>query len=410
MKLTLPQIRRFASFLSVIILVFALGVWSGKNNLKVTLEPNQTPKLAIDRQTPQKYQNVDFSLFWEIWDRLEKNYFDKTKIDQSKMVYGAIKGMVDALGDPYTAFLPPEEQKRTTEDLDGEFEGVGIQIGFKGSQLAVIAPLDGAPAQIAGVKAGDFIVGIKDKNKNIEKSTYGLSLPEAVEMIRGKAQTKVILVVTRKDEEKPLEIEITRGKIEVPSVELKVVGKDNNIAHLKLNRFGAQTPKEWEKAVAKILSSKPKGVILDMRNNPGGLLTGSVEIASEFLKTGVVLIQENGRGEKEESKVSGKAKLADVSLVVLVNGGSASASEIVAGALKDLERAKIVGEKTFGKGTIQEAQEIKNSGLHITIAKWLTPNGTWINEEGIKPDVEIKDNEETQDIDEQLEEAIKLLQ
>ena len=248
MKLTLPQIRRFAVLASILVLVFTLGVWTGKNNPKVTLGPNQTPKLSIDRQVPQKYQNVDFSLFWEVWDLLGKDYFDKTKIDQSKMVYGAIKGMVDALGDPYTVFLPPEEQKRTTEDLDGEFEGVGIQIGFKGTQLAVIAPLDGTPAQKAGVKAGDFIIGIKDKDKNIGKSTYGLSLPEAVEAIRGKAGTKVTLVLTRKDEEKPLEIEITRASIEVPSVELKAVGENGNIVHLKLSRFGAQTPKEWDKS------------------------------------------------------------------------------------------------------------------------------------------------------------------
>lgn len=421
MKLTLPKIRLVSIILSIIVVAFAGGWWFGHQDVTVKLSGFK-PQVNISRQLPEAHQNVDFKLFWEVWDTLENKYFDRTKIDQQKMVLGAIKGMVGALGDPYTVFLPPDEQKRTTEDLGGQFEGVGIQIGFKGSQLAVMTPLDGSPAQKAGVLAGDFIVGIKDKDKSIEKGTVGMNLPEAVNFIRGPAGTKVTLVLTRKGKDEPFEVEITRAKIDVPSVILSFeenpsAGSGQAIAHLKLLRFGDNTNGEWDTAISKITlrlrsgqeNQKLKGMILDLRNNPGGYLNGAVDVASEFLKSGVVVIQEDGKGNRKKMEVTGRPRLADIPLVVLVNGGSASASEIVAGALKDNTRAKIVGEKTFGKGTIQEAQELDSSGLHITTARWLTPNGTWVNEKGLEPDLEVKDNPETKE-DEQLQEALKLLQ
>ena len=408
MKLTLPKIRFASITLSIIIVSFVAGWWFGHQNVKAQLS-GLKPIVAIERKLPDNRQNVDFALFWKVWDTLENKYFDKTKIDQSKMVLGAIKGMVAAVGDPYTVFLPPEEQKRTSEDLGGQFEGVGIQIGFKGSQLAVIAPLDGTPAKAAGVEAGDFIVGIKDKDKDILKGTVGMSLPDAVGYIRGPAGTKVTLVLTRSGRNEPFEVEIARAKIDVPSVILSFEGANQNIAHLKLMKFGDTTNGEWDKAILNIKSKKVKSMILDVRNNPGGYLTGAVDVASEFLKAGVVVMQEDGKGNRKKMEVNGKSRLSDIPLVVLVNGGSASASEIVAGALKDTGRAKIVGEKTFGKGTIQEVQELDSSGLHITTARWLTPNGNWVNEKGLEPDVEVKDKPETKE-DEQLQEAIKLLE
>ncbi|MDO8452354.1 MAG: S41 family peptidase [bacterium] len=407
MVLTLPKIRRFIVLTSILLVVFVSGWYSHERGL--VLPTKDQPRIKIDRTIPAS-KNVDFALFWEVWDRIERSYYDKSKIDYRKMVYGAIKGMVSSLDDPYTVFLPPEEQKRTQEDLEGNFEGVGIQIGFKGTQLAVIAPLQGSPAEKAGVKAGDYIVGIKDKAKNVQKGTVGISLFDAVDLIRGQAGTKVTLVLTRKDAEAPIEAEMTREKIDVPSVVLTFEGKDKKIAYLKLMKFGDQTNVEWDKAVEKIRSTGARGMVLDVRNNPGGYLNGAIYIASEFLPRGVVVVQQDGKGNKTEMTVTGRARLPNLPVVMLVNGGSASASEILAGALRDNDRAKIYGETTFGKGTVQEAQDIDaGSGLHVTTAKWLTPKGTWVNDGGLKPDTEVKDNPETAEVDEQLQEALKAL-
>ncbi|MBI4032983.1 MAG: S41 family peptidase [Candidatus Blackburnbacteria bacterium] len=406
MRFTLPKARRILLTLFIALLAFVAGFTAGKKNFEFA-DLGSTSQVKLDRTVSR--QGVDFNLFWQVWDKLGAEYFDKTKLDPERMVYGAIKGMVSAIGDPYTVFLPPEEQKRTQEDLGGEFEGVGIQIGFKGSQLAVIAPLEGTPAEKAGVKAGDFIVGIKDKAKEIDKGTFGITLPDAVDAIRGPAGSQVTLVLTRVGEDEPFEVELTRAKITVPSVKLSFVGVGDKIAHLKLLRFGELTNGEWDKAILNIKDEKAKSVILDLRNNPGGFLDGSLAISSEFLGSGVVVIQEDGKGGRQEMRVTGKPRLPDIKIVVLVNGGSASASEIVAGALMDNKRAKVVGEKTFGKGTIQESEDIGSAGLHITTAKWLTPSGTWVNGVGLKPDVEVADDLETE-ADEQLQAAVKLLQ
>lgn len=407
MKLTLSQIRNFIIVLCLVIVSFSSGWWTHERGLgfgRFGITTN-----AIERTVPSD-KNADFSLFWEVWDRLGASYFDKSKLNENKMVLGAIQGMVAAVGDPYTVFLPPDDQKRTQEDLGGEFEGVGIQIGFKGSQLAVIAPLDDTPAEKAGIKSGDFIVGIKDKNKDSNLGTVGISLPGAVEAIRGKAGTPVTLVLTREGVGQPFEVEVVRAKIEVPSVKLTFVGDNNSVAYLQLFKFGDNTNGEWDRAISEIQNKKPKGVILDLRNNPGGYLNGAVSISSEFIPQGVAVMQEDSKGVRKEFRVTGRARLASIPLVVLVNGGSASASEIVAGALKDHDRAKVVGEKSFGKGTIQESLQLGNSGLHVTTAKWLTPKGIWVNENGgLEPNIEVKDNPDT-DNDEQVETAISQLQ
>lgn len=396
MKITLPQIRRFCLTLTLIFFSFSGGWLAHKNGLT----------LFEKREISQNHKDVDFSLFWKVWDKLESDYYDKSKIKEDDMVLGAIKGMVSSIGDPYTAFLPPTEQKRTQEDLSGSFEGVGIEIGFKGTRLAVITPLEGSPADKAGVKAGDFIVGIKEPGKNTFLSTSNMGLVDAVEKIRGEAGTSVTLMVSREDVPNPLEFSIERGKIDVPSVKLTYDTQGKNIATLRLYRFGGNTDGEWDKVIREVKSKKVEGLILDLRNNPGGYLPGAVKVVSEFVSSGPAVLTEDGSGKKKELGVSGKPTLPDIPLVVLVNGGSASASEIVAGALKDYNRAKIVGEKTFGKGTIQEARPVGNSGLHITIAKWLTPKGTWVHETGLVPDVTVVNNPDTE-VDEQSEEAVK---
>lgn len=366
-------------------------------------------RVNISRELPGNHETLDFDLFWKVWDKISENYYDKGKVVEAEMVYGAIKGMVAAVGDPYTVFLAPTENKVIQEDLKGTFSGVGIQIGFKGTRLAVIAPLPGSPAEKAGVKPGDLIVGIKDEAKKVDRATDGMTLPEAVEIIRGNPNTKVSIAFIREGSDEPLLLDLTRENIDVPSVVTTFVGENKEIAHLKVLKFSAETTDEWKKAVSTLTGPNIKGIVLDVRNNPGGYLQGAIDLASEFLKTGsVVVIEEAKGGVRHEFKVERLGVLQDKKVVVLVNGGSASASEILAGALRDVEGTKLVGEKSFGKGTIQEPVQVEGAGLHITIAKWLTPKGTWVHENGLEPDVKVENKDDT-DNDEQLDEAVKLL-
>ncbi|HKY73862.1 MAG TPA: S41 family peptidase [Patescibacteria group bacterium] len=347
-----------------------------------------------------------------MWRRLETYYFDPEKIDAKKMVYGAIQGMTSALGDPYTVYLPPEDQKRSMEDLQGSFDGVGIQLGFKNQTLAVVAPLKGHPAEKADVRAGDLIIRIKDEKKGIDRDTAGITLPEAVDLIRGPKGTTVKLTFLREGGQ-PLEKELMRDTILVPSVELATVEFDGKkAAHLSLSRFGERTNGEWNTAVSQIISERStiKGIVLDMRNNPGGYLQGAIDVASEFIPNGTVVTQQ-GRVESQVYTVNHKGRLIDIPIIVLVNKGSASASEIVAGALRDRRNAKLVGENTFGKGTVQDAQDDLpgGAGLHITIARWLLPSGNWIHEKGLAPDVSAVDDVNTADVDEALQKAVEVL-
>ncbi|MDP3994759.1 MAG: S41 family peptidase [bacterium] len=409
-KISFNKLRKLLFFTFVIAFIFATGFVLGNEGFKARLD--SAKNIEVSRELPPGKENIDFSLFWKVWDTLESQYFDKSKINRTNMVYGAIEGMVSALGDPYTVFLPPGENRVVQEDLSGSFEGVGIQIGFKGSQLAVIAPLPDSPAEKAGIKAGDFIIGIKDEGKKIETGTVGITLPEAVKMIRGKAGTKVTLILTRDESKTPLSIEVERKKLDVPSVILSYTGKDNTVANVKILKFGGETRTQWNEKVDEIVKNKNiKGMVLDLRNNPGGYLEGAVDIYGEFVKTGSVgVIEERANGNRKEFKTNRIGKLTSMPLVVLVNGGSASASEILAGALSDVGRAELVGTKTFGKGSIQEPIQINGgSGLHLTIAKWLTPNGTWVNEKGLEPDVKIEDDDKTTE-DEQLQEAVNVLE
>ncbi len=403
-------VRKILIGVFLIALIFSIGYGFGLKGYYI--EAKRYPKVTISREIPIEKKDFNFSLFWKVWDALDAGYYDKSKLIPAKMVYGAIKGMVSAVGDPYTAFLPPEENKVVEEDLSGSFQGVGIQIGFIGNQLAVIAPLPDSPAEKAGVKAGDFIVGLKDVAKKIEIGTVGISLPDAVQIIRGPKGTQITLTLLRDGSSDPLVVDVTRDELNVPSVVYSTVGSDNQFAHIKLLKFGAETKNEWDKAVVKILTDqKIKGIILDVRNNPGGYLQGAVDLASDFLEIGdVVVIEQTGDGKKEEFKVDQLARLKNRKLVVLMNKGSASASEILAGALRDQKHIKLIGDTSFGKGTIQEPQQIENgAGLHITVAKWLTPNETWVNEKGLEPDIKVEDKQDTTE-DEQLLKAIEELE
>jgi len=394
-------------------LAFTLGWQVGHYNTTLQWK-NFRPTLNVENKLPPENISVDFKLFWDTWDLVSRKYLDKKAIDSQKLFYGAISGMVSAIGDPYTVFLPPEQQKSTREELNGSFEGVGIQLGFnKDKRLVVIAPLEGTPAESAGIKPEDVIVKIE------QKDTLNISLPEAVRLIRGPKGTEVKLTIYRNGEEDTKEFKLTRDTIIVKSVTLKmdVTKSGKKVAIIKLSRFGERTEDEWNEAVSGVLSNGAGAVVLDMRNNPGGFLDGAVFISSEFLDGGDVVLQENYEGKKNSFKVNRQGKLLKLPTVVIINKGSASASEIVAGALQDRKRAKLIGVKSFGKGTIQEAEDLPGgTGIHITTARWLTPNGRWVNEtEGLEPDVyvevpeEVEEETDKEKEDVQLKRAIELL-
>ena len=394
-------------FLVIAVIFFAIGFAVGQRRIEV-VKRGFVPQITVTNQLPPKNQNIDFSLFWQVFETLPQKYIDKSAFEGQKLLYGAISGMVRSLGDPYTAFLDPKQNEAIKADLSGVYEGVGIQIGFnKDKRLVVIAPLSGTPAQKANVRAKDLILRID------ERDTFDLTLPEAVDLIRGPAGTSVKLELLHEGQEKPQELEIESAKISVKSVEVEFKNEQKGeIAVIKVTRFGDQTDSEWDMAVSDILARKVMGVVVDMRNNPGGLLSSAVHLASDFIR-GTVVRQEFADGNVEPLAADHEGKLLKIPLTVLVNAGSASASEIFAGAIQDANRAKIVGEKTFGKGTVQDVVDFAGgSGLHITIAKWLTPRGKSISAVGITPDFIIEfpqQDQEEQKEDPQLDKALEII-
>lgn len=394
------KLTNFLLALSFIVLIFGSGYKLGeyKNSFN-SLQPTNF----------NQQRNINFDLFWETWNKLQERYVDPKKIDSKKMYLGAIKGMVASIEDPYTFFLTPEENKQTKDDLGGKFEGIGAQLGLKDNRIIIIAPLKKSPAETAGVKPGDYI------NKVDDVSTANWTLSQAVSKIRGPKNTKVKLTLERNNKE--IEISIVRQQIIVSSVELDF---EKDIAILKVNQFGDNTNDEWDKTVEEISTKwsnkQIKGVILDLRDNPGGYLESSVYLASEFLPLGKLVVKQEATlyGNKEY-RVSRTGLLKEIPLVVLINQGSASASEILAGALRDYNRAQLVGEKSFGKGSVQEALDLKEgAGLHVTVAKWVLPNGDWINSKGIEPKIKVTNetkegNTITKETDKQLEKAFELL-
>lgn len=386
----------------IMILTFILGYQVGQRGY-------QAPIISSFQPAVQK-NDLDFKLFWETWDLISEQYIDKSTIDPQKLYYGAIQGMVAALGDPYTVFLPPQSQKTVKEQLSGAFEGVGIQLGYnKDKRLVVVSPLKGTPAEKAGIKAGDMIIEIN------KKDTTNLSLPEAVSLIRGPKGTQISLAVYRESDIKPWDITLTRDTIVVKTVEFesKTTESKKPVAYLRLSSFGEKTKQEWDEAVSDALSTAPQGVIIDVRNDPGGFLDAAVYIASEFLDGGKVVLQEDAKGKRQEQDTIRIGKMLKIPVVVLINKGSASASEILAGAIQDRKRGTLVGEQSFGKGTIQSAEDLaENTGIHITTSKWLTPDGRWIHNTGLTPDVKVElvaTNSANLTEDLQLQKALELL-
>ncbi|MCP6719310.1 MAG: S41 family peptidase [Patescibacteria group bacterium] len=374
----------------IIFLSFGLGVFFGKS--QVVCEVCQP-------------QALNFSLFWEAYSKLQEKYVNKDELDDQKIIYGAISGMVNSLGDPYTVFFPPEETKRFIEDVKGSFGGVGMEIGIRKDQLQVIAPLEGTPADRAGLRAGDKVVRVDDT------STADLTIEEAVDLIRGPKGTEVILTIYRQDWEETRDIKIVRDTIKVPSLKWEL--RDDDIAYLRLYQFSQKAGFDFSKAAFEILDSPAKKMILDLRNNPGGYLEIAQEIAGWFLeKEKIVVIEEFGQGDKKEYLAQGNGAFLDYKVVVLINEGSASGSEILAGALRDNRGILLIGQKSFGKGSVQELEKLREgSSLKITIAKWLTPKGQLITDIGLEPDTEVEMSSEDyeEDRDPQLEKAIEII-
>jgi len=351
-------------------------------------------------------EEIDFSLFWEAYHKLQEKFVDKGKFDIQKIIYGAISGMVKSLEDPYTVFLKPEETKRFIEDVKGTFEGVGMEIDIRKGQLQVISPLEGTPAQRAGLRAGDKIIKIDDK------PTMDMTIEEAVNLIRGPKGSEVTLTIFREEWEKTKEIKIVRAVIEVPSLKWEI--KNENIAYLKLYQFSEKASFDFRIAAIEILASPCQKIILDLRNNPGGYLEVAQEISGWFLKRGEIVVIEDFGARKERNiyKAQGNASLVDFPVVILINQGSASGSEILAGALRDNRDILLIGEKSFGKGSVQELERLsEGSSLKITVAKWLTPKGELITDKGLEPDIKLEMTEEDYEEgkDPQLDKAIEII-
>jgi carboxyl-terminal processing protease len=411
-KLTFNILRNII----LVFLIFILGIVVGnKYSDNLSFINPQTKKIdfkVTNFTAPSDKEDVNFGRFWEVWGILATDFIDQEKVVDEKMVDGAISGMTASLGDPYTIYLPPEDDKRAAESLAGAFYGVGIELGYIEKTVAVVAPLKGMPAELAGVKAGDLIIHVKDELSGLDEDTTDWTLQDAVNNIRGERGTTVTLTLFRPEEKvEPIEISIVRDQILIPSVELSFVEHNSKrVGLVSLSRFGERTNEEWDSVVTEILSQKPEvsGILLDMRNNPGGFFDGAIDIASEFIDNDVVVSQQ-GKFSKHDYKTKGKARLKDMPLLVLVNRGSASASEIVAGALRDDLGIKLIGEKTFGKGTVQDRRELSGGGgLHVTVAKWILPGGDWIHKEGLSVDVEVKDDATTEE-DEVVFKAIEVL-
>lgn len=412
------MIFKMKNFLAVILAIFiiaisfGIGVFIGEERSSThDIEQNGN---ILDLFLPEKEEkiippeNVDLELFWNVWNLINEKYVTSEMPTDEEKIWGAIDGLVGSLDDPYSIFLPPIEAKMFEEDVRGNFEGVGMEIGIRDHILTVIAPLKGTPAEAAGLMSGDKIIQID------ETPTYDLSINESVSLIRGEKGTAVKLIVVREGVDETLEISVVRDVIEIPIIYSEL--RDDGIFLIELYSFSETSPALFQEAIEKFVNSGSDKLILDLRNNPGGYLEASVDIASWFLPNGKVVVRESyGTDIKEiEHRTNGHYAFdgKDFEMVILINQGSASASEILAGALSEHNVATLVGEKSFGKGSVQEL--IKTGGdtsLKLTIARWLTPNGVSISEEGLVPDVPVEmtfeDVEENRDP--QMDKAVEIL-
>ena len=394
--------KHYAATVMLVILFFSLGTFWGNNNRPAIekAEGLTGKETAVDT-------DADFSPFWKVWNEINEKYPDAAEVADQERVYGAIQGLVDSLDDPYSVYYDPEETKAFKEDIAGNFEGVGMEVGLKDKGLTVIAPLKDTPAYRAGIKAGDRIMKIG------EEPTAGLSVEEAVKMIRGEKGTTVTLTIIHEGSREPEEIKIVRDTINIPTLDTEL--REDKIFVIRLYSFSANSTNLFRKALKEFVDAKTDKLLLDLRSNPGGYLNAAIDMSSWFVEGGkVILTEDYGDNRSPEIYRSRGYDIFNEKLkfVILIDGGSASASEIVAGAMQDLGKAKLVGTQSFGKGSVQEVVNITpETLLKITVARWLTPNGVSISEKGLKPDYEVEVTRE--DVaakrDPQMDKAVELL-
>ncbi|MBI5401530.1 S41 family peptidase [Candidatus Wolfebacteria bacterium] len=405
-----------SNIVSFITLVVILAV-SGSFYYAGYKQGIEHPKITIVKGLADleegKEKSVDFKLFWDAWNVLKEKFVDADKLDNQNLVYGAISGMFGATNDPYSVFMPPTEAKSFTQEVSGEFGGIGAELGIRQNQLVIVSPLKNSPAERAGLQAGDKIVKI------YEEFTAGMTVEKAVSKIRGEKGTNVTLTIVRDGWEETKEYTITREIIQIPTLDWKIInsqGKEDSegkILYVRLYNFYERAPFQFYQMVLQAAFKNPDGMVLDLRNNPGGYLDAAVDIANWFFKKNSLVVSEKFRsGETTPLKTLIEGVFKDFPVVVLINQGSASASEILAGALRDNRGIKLIGEKSFGKGSVQEVADLGNSALaKITIAHWLTPSGLVIEKNGLVPDypIEITDKDKKENIDSQLNKALEVL-
>ena len=397
-----PKTRQITTVVPLIVLSFILGVYASNYN-----RPEIDKATGLSGKETAVTTLADFSPFWKVWNNINEKYPKADKITDQDRVYGAISGLVDSLDDPYSVFFDPEKAKSFEEEIAGNFTGVGMEVGMKDKMLTVIAPLKDTPAYRANIKPGDKIIKID------ETLTASLSIEEAIKLIRGEKGTTVALMISREENGDPIEMKIVRDIINIPTLDTEFRG--DGIFVIRLYSFSANSANLFREAIKEFVRSGSDKLLLDLRGNPGGYLEAAVDISSWFLPNGKVVITEDyGENKTPEIYRSRGYDIFnnDLKFVILIDGGSASASEIVAGAMQDNGRAKLVGAQSFGKGSVQEAIKITpDTLLKITVAKWLTPNGNLIAEKGLTPDykVEITKKDLTNKKDPQLDKAVELL-
>lgn len=389
------------SLILLVVIFFALGVYIGFHN-----RPEIYKTSLLGKETQVSTQ-ADFSPFWKTWNTINEKSPNASKITDQERVYGAISGLVGSLNDPYSVFFSPDETKMFQDDIAGNFSGVGMEVGIKNKVLTVIAPLKDTPAYKANIKPGDKILKIDNK------ITSDLSIEKAIKLIRGEKGTTVALTLFRDGEKAPREVKIVRDTINVPTLDTEL--RADGIFVIKLYSFSANSASLFQDAMKKFADSKSDRLLLDLRGNPGGYLDAAVSMASWFLPTGKVVVTEDyGNNEPSKQYRSAGYNIFNDKLkfVILIDSGSASASEILAGAMQDYGKAKLVGDKSYGKGSVQEVINITpDTILKITVAKWLTPNGNSISEKGLTPDYKVEYTQKDNDLkkDPQLSKAVELL-